>query len=124
MAPRFRHTLLNGVLAAEMLSAAAAADRKQAEIDLALAPTVANQPAPTTKPEGMPDAVEGWRANFERLSDAVAASPLATRQLKRMAAKALARSLATSQRLEARNVAHSALKGRRADKRAAKYANP
>jgi hypothetical protein len=41
----------------------------------------------------MPGAAADWRENFARLADTTAASPLPTRQLRRMAARALARTL-------------------------------
>lgn len=61
----------------------------------------ANQ-APAPKPAGMPDAAADWRENFERLAPVTAASPLPTRQLRRMAARALARTLSTVQKFEDR----------------------
>ena len=96
--------------------------RAQLNAARAMEHTAANQPAPQPRPEGLPAAAEGWRANFERLGDAIASSPLETRQLKRMAAKALARSLSTAQKQEAKREARQDLKRRKADKRAAKHA--
>ena len=46
-----------------------------------------------------------WRQNFERLKEEIAASPLPTRQLKRMAARALAKELTRRQKIEGRSAA-------------------
>lgn len=68
--------------------------------------------APDPKP-AMPDVI-GWRENMARMDEAMAASPLETRQLKRMAAKALARAMAERQRIQQRIDRVQAHKRRRA----------
>jgi len=49
-----------------------------------------------------------WRDNFGRLTAEVAASPLPTRQLKRMAGRAVARELLKHQKVQARKDARRA----------------
>jgi hypothetical protein len=116
-----RRFLMSGGGLTQLAEAEEAAARKAASAR-AMEATVANQPAPPVRPEGLPEAVEGWRANYERLRDTIAASPLETRQLKRMAAKALARTLSTAQKQQARVEGKMARKRRRAEKAAAKHA--
>lgn len=80
------------------------AAEKRANEALAMAPTTANPGAavPVPKPAGV---ATGWRGNFAAMAQDVAASPLPTRQLKRMAAKELARELAKVQKIETRQKA-------------------
>lgn len=67
---------------------------------MTLAPA-ATQSAP--KPIDAPTEPLSWRQNMARMDDAIEASPLPTRQLKRMAAKALSRELSKVQKLHARH---------------------
>ena len=117
-----RQFLLSGGGLSQLSDGLAAAERRKTEEAIATGQLATGAPVTQPRPEGMPEAVEGWRANFERLGDAIAASPLDTRQLKRMAAKALARSLSTAQKQVAKREARQDLKRRKADKRAAKHA--
>lgn len=71
------------------------------------------------RPEGKPDGAFTWRENVGRLEAEIAASPLPTRQLKRMAARTLARTLSTVQKQQERKDRVLAKKRARA---AAKYA--
>lgn len=96
----------------------ASRDRLEQEA-AALAPTVANPPALPPPPEGMPEPVEGWRNNFKLLEDAVAGSPLPTRQQKRAAARDLARGMAQVNVMQSRKDAKIA---KRAARRAANAA--
>lgn len=54
-----------------------------------------------TRPEGLRGAV-GWRSNFADLAQDVVASPLPTRQLRRMAGRQVAKQLSVVQALDAR----------------------
>jgi hypothetical protein len=53
------------------------------------------------RPEGLRGAA-GWRSNFVDLAPDVAASPLPTRQLRRMAGRQVAKQLSVVQALDAR----------------------
>lgn len=83
-----------------------------------MAPTTANQPPPTPVAGVV---ATSWRGNFERLQreGALTASPLPTRQLKRMAGRALARALSSAQKREARKQKRLDAKSRRAQEAAA-----
>lgn len=54
------------------------------------------------KPDDAPTVPLSWRENEARMTEAKAASPLPTRQLKRMAARALAKGLSRAQKIEGR----------------------
>ncbi len=87
----------------------------------ALAPTTANS-TPQLRPENMPDKPLTWRENRDRLAEEVAKSPLPTRQLKRMAARQLARAITGAQKRQERKDRLLARKSRRAQEAAAKHA--
>lgn len=67
---------------------------------------------------GLPPATTSWRENFKRLAGDIAASPLPTRQLRRMAGRSLAKAMAAEARLPERRAKVLARKVARA-KRAA-----
>lgn len=92
--------------------------RQVIDIDVADIPEA--QPEPP-KPEGMPDGTPSWRENVARLAPAVAVSPLPTRQLKRMAAKALAKSLSSVAKIQERKERILQKKRDRADAAAARH---
>lgn len=105
---------------AQILASERFMQAKAAEAAQAMAPTVANQPAPPPKPEGMPEGAQGWRANFQELAPQIAASPLGSRQQRRAAGIAVAKQLNVVQGIEARKQAKLERKRRRAFKHTSK----
>lgn len=73
------------------------------------------------RPEGMPEGTPSWRENVARLAPAVAVSPLPTRQLKRMAAKSLAKTLSSVAKIQERKDRLQAKKRARADAAVARH---